>query len=67
MWMTRPPVASMRAAAAMTSITMNGGTSLRAEGAISRRLAASSMVEALVPRTAPAAPLSPYFYGQIAR
>ena len=42
MWMTRPPAASMRAAAAITSITMNGGTSLRAEGAISR-LAASSM------------------------
>jgi len=27
--MTRPPAASIRAAAAMTSITMNGGTSLR--------------------------------------
>ena len=36
MWMTRPPAASMRAAAAITSITMNGGTSLRAEGVISR-------------------------------
>ena len=32
MWMTRPPAASMRAAAAITSITMNGGTSLRADG-----------------------------------
>ena len=36
MWMTRPPAASMRAAAAITSITMKGGTSLRAEGVISR-------------------------------
>ena len=41
MWMTRPPAASMRAAAAITSITMNGGTSLRAEGAISRFAASS--------------------------
>jgi hypothetical protein len=39
---TRPPAASMRAAAAITSITMNGGTSLRAED-LSRRLAVSSM------------------------
>ena len=43
MWMTWPPAASMRAAAAITSITMNGGTSLRAEGTISR-FAASSMI-----------------------
>src|SRR5215470_6564400 len=42
MWMTRPPTASMRAAAAMTSITMNGGTSLRSDGDISP-LADSSM------------------------
>ncbi len=41
MWMTRPPAASMRAAAATTSITMNGGTSLRAEGTISRFAASS--------------------------
>ena len=32
-WMTSPPAASMRAAAAITSITMKGGTSLRAEAA----------------------------------
>ncbi|MGY4442071.1 hypothetical protein ACVW04_004890 [Bradyrhizobium sp. LM2.3] len=32
MWMTWPPAASIRAAAAMTSMTMNGGTSLRREG-----------------------------------
>jgi hypothetical protein len=30
--MTWPPAASIRAAAAITSITMNGGTSLRREG-----------------------------------
>src|ERR1700742_3161847 len=38
MWMTWPPEASIRAAAAITSITMKGGTSLRAE-AVNRRLA----------------------------
>jgi hypothetical protein len=43
MWMTRPPAASMRAAAAITSITMKGGTSLRAEGAVNR-LAVSNIV-----------------------
>src|ERR1051326_8737860 len=31
--MTCPPAASMRAAAAITSITMNGGTSLRSDAA----------------------------------
>jgi hypothetical protein len=31
--MTWPPAASIRAAAAITSITMNGGTSLRRDGA----------------------------------
>jgi len=31
----------MRAAAAITSITMNGGTSLRAEGLINRRAASN--------------------------
>ena len=33
MWIIRRPAASSRAAAAITSITMNGGTSLRAEAA----------------------------------
>jgi hypothetical protein len=47
--MTRPPAASMRAAAAITSITMNGGTSLRPEGAINR-LAASNIVSRSLPR-----------------
>jgi hypothetical protein len=60
MWITRPPAASMRPAAAITSITMNGGTSLRAEGDI-RRFAAFSMVATLgqAAREAPA-PLLPY-------
>jgi hypothetical protein len=31
MWMTWPPAASIRSAALITSITMNGGTSLRPE------------------------------------
>ena len=35
--MTLPPAASIRAAAAITSITMNGGTSLRADGVINCR------------------------------
>src|SRR3954468_22755394 len=39
-WITWPPADSIRAAAAITSITMNGGTSLRAD-AVSRRLARS--------------------------
>jgi len=34
MWMTWPPLASIRSAAAITSITMNGGTLLRADGAV---------------------------------
>src|ERR1700761_5456007 len=42
-WMTRPPAASMRAAAAITSITMKAGTSLRAEGVIRRRAESSIM------------------------
>src|SRR3954452_1832235 len=42
-WMTRVPLASSAAAAAITSITMNGGTALRREGA-SRRFAASSIM-----------------------
>jgi Flp pilus assembly secretin CpaC len=55
----------MRAAAAITSMTMNGGTSLRAEGLINRR-AASNI--ASVPSTpgAGAAPLSPHFRAQFA-
>jgi len=36
MWMTWPPAPSIRAAAAITSITMNGGTSLRPEAVSSR-------------------------------
>ena len=40
---TRPPRASMRAAAAITSITMKGGTSLRADGMIRRRALSSIM------------------------
>ena len=43
MWMTWPPEASIRAAAAITSITMNGGTSLRPDG-VSRFLARSLSV-----------------------
>src|SRR5262245_46743461 len=51
--MTRRPAASRRAAAAITSMTMNAGTSLRAEAdshrfAFSGRLALSSMM-ALMP------------------
>ena len=42
-WTTRPPVASRCAAAAITSMTMKGGTSLRLEG-INSCFAASSMV-----------------------
>src|ERR1700682_6445393 len=41
--MTWPPAASMRAAAAITSITMNGGTLLRRD-AVSRLLARSLSV-----------------------
>src|SRR5215470_3168322 len=47
MWMTCVPLASMRAAAAITSITMNGGTSLRAEAAVSRFAASSGGVDFL--------------------
>jgi len=39
----------MRAAAAITSITMNGGTSLRAEGAINRLAAWSIVVSRFAP------------------
>src|SRR5262249_18065017 len=48
--MTRPPAASMRAAAAITSITMKAGTSLRAEGAINRRAASNIVSRPLLPR-----------------
>src|SRR6476620_1634347 len=64
MWMTRPPAASMRAAAAITSITMNAGTSLRADGVITR-LAASTIVFRPLMSRADSAPLSPHFCGQI--
>jgi len=53
----------MRAAAAITSITMNGGTSLRVEGAISR-LAASNIVASPSPLRI-LAPLSPHFCDQL--
>src|SRR6186713_2290753 len=46
--MTWPPAASMRAAAAITSITMKGGTSLRAEGdinALARSLSVDSSID----------------------
>src|SRR5262245_28525045 len=43
MWITWPPAASIRAAAAITSITMNGGTSLRPD-AFNRRPARSRNV-----------------------
>ena len=64
MWMTRPPAASMRAAAAITSITMNAGTSLRTEGAISRLAASNIAFRSLMSR-ANSAPLSPHFCGHI--
>ena len=41
MWITWPPAASIRAAAAITSITMNGGTSLRLDAVKSRSGAVS--------------------------
>jgi hypothetical protein len=58
MWMTRPPSASMRAAAAITSITMKAGTSLRKEGVISRR--AISCTAFALCRGGKSAPLSPH-------
>jgi hypothetical protein len=50
----------MRAAAAITSMTMNGGTSLRADGVIKRR-AASNIGFMLSMTRADPAPLSPHF------
>jgi hypothetical protein len=58
--MTRPPVASIRAAADITSITMKGGTSLRREGARSCR-AVSSMSR--FPEASRLAPLPPQSQG----
>ena len=55
MWITRRPAASSRAAAATTSITMKGGTSLRAEGAAAVRSASS-----LRARRRMTAPLPPH-------
>jgi hypothetical protein len=55
----------MRAAAAITSITMKAGTSLRAEGAINRRAASNIVSRPLLPRAAPA-PLSPHLRAQFA-
>ncbi len=52
-WTMRRPCASSRAAAAMTSITINGGTSLRRDGC-SRLFAFSSMTSALNPLVDPA-------------
>src|SRR3979409_2381126 len=46
--MTWPPAASMRAAAAITSITMNGGTSLRPDGVrrpLARSLSVASSID----------------------
>src|SRR5882757_3967616 len=45
--MTWPPSASIRAAAAITSITMKGGTSLRPD-AVSRRFARSLKVDSSI-------------------
>ena len=64
MWMTRPPAASMRAAAAITSITMNGGTSLRADGTISRF--AASSIDSIVREQGATAPLLPYSAASVA-
>ena len=55
----------MRAAAAITSITMNGGTSLRAEGLIKRRAASNISSVLSIVRARPA-PLSPHFYAEFA-
>jgi len=50
MWMTWVPAASSRAAAAITSMTMKGDTSLRADGMIGR-LPDSSIVTKPFART----------------
>src|SRR2546423_15634278 len=66
-WMTRPPAASIRPAAAITSITMNGGTLLRADGTI-RRLADSSIIPRpwLAGSQPHPAPLLPYSAASVA-
>jgi hypothetical protein len=53
----------MRAAAAITSITMKGGTSLRSDG-LSKRVAASSIVQFPSMLRGEPAPLSPHFHAQ---
>src|SRR5437773_332658 len=67
-WMTRPPAASIRPAAAITSITMNGGTLLRADGTI-RRLADSSIIPRpwLAGSQRRPAPLLPYSAASVGR
>src|SRR5436853_629314 len=46
MWMTRPPAASMRAAAAMTSTTLNRARSVRPEGRTKPRAASGAPAHA---------------------
>ena len=61
MWMTRAPSASRLAAAAITSITMKGGTSLRRDGVNSLFAASSIMIDPKSAETpAGTAPLLPY-------
>src|SRR5262249_46002796 len=62
---TRPPAASMRAAAAITSITMKAGTALRGEG-VSSRFAVSNIVSRPLMLRENLAPLSPHFCDQLA-
>src|SRR5262245_25875971 len=61
---TRRPAASMRAAAAITSITMKAGTALRAEG-VSSRFAVSNIVSRPLMLRGNLAPLSPHFCDQL--
>src|SRR5215831_666791 len=61
---TRPPAASMRAAAAITSITMKAGTALRGEG-VSSRFAVSNIVSRPLMLRGNLAPLSPHFCDQL--
>ena len=63
--MTRPPGASIRAAAAITSMTMNGGTLLRAEGVSSRFAIPASWLFGRF--AAGPAPLLPYSTGFLGR
>ena len=69
-WTIRRPFASSRAAAAMTSMTINGGTPLRADGC--SRLFAFSSITAPLNRapgrpTVSTAPLMPYSAGFVTR